>query len=79
MITINLDEIQRDLAGYLQRVSAGETLLIVQGDKPIAELKPVTSAEAHMRPFGLCAGKFTVPSNFDMPLPDSVLAEFEGA
>jgi antitoxin (DNA-binding transcriptional repressor) of toxin-antitoxin stability system len=79
MTTINLDDIQRDLKGYLQRVSAGETLLILQGDTPIAELKPVTPALQQLRPFGLCAGEFTVPPDFDTPLPDEILAEFEGA
>ena len=35
------------------------------------------SGELH-RPFGLCAGEFTTPDNFDDPLPNSVIAEFEG-
>ena len=78
MITINIDEMQRDLPGYLQRVRAGETLLILQGDKPIAELKPVAPVSEQLRPFGLCAGEFTVPVDFDAPLPDEVLTEFEG-
>ena len=77
MITVNLDEIQRDLAGYLQRVSAGETLLIMQADKAIAELKPVPSVKKNLRPVGLCAGEFTVPVDFDAPLPDAVLAGCE--
>ena len=77
MITINIDEIQRDLAGYLQRLSAGESLLIMQGDKPIAELKPVASVERNMRPIGLCAGEFTVPADFDASLSDAAIAEFE--
>jgi len=27
---------------------------------------------------GLCAGEFEVPADFDEPLPESVLREFEG-
>ncbi len=79
MITISLDEIQRDLPGYLKRVSAGETVLIVQGDTPVAELKPVTPTALQQRPFGLCAGESTVLNDFNEPLPEAVLAEFEGA
>ena len=30
------------------------------------------------RPFGLCAGAFVVPNDFDAPLPDDILREFEG-
>jgi Protein of unknown function (DUF2281) len=29
------------------------------------------------RPFGLCAGEFTVPSDFNDPLPESILSDFE--
>lgn len=80
MTTISLDEIQRDLVGYLHRVAAGETLLIVQADKPVAEIKPVSSnaAAKQLRPIGLCAGEFVVPDSFDAPLPDDLLDAFEG-
>ena len=30
------------------------------------------------RPFGLCAGEFSVPDDFDGPLPEYVIEEFEG-
>jgi antitoxin (DNA-binding transcriptional repressor) of toxin-antitoxin stability system len=40
---ISIDEIARDLPGYLQRVEAGETLMIMRGDKPVAEVKPAVS------------------------------------
>ena len=30
------------------------------------------------RPFGLCAGAFTVPDDFDAPLPEETLRGFEG-
>ena len=33
MATVTLDEIQRDFLGYLHRVQAGETLVIMQIDK----------------------------------------------
>ncbi len=34
--------------------------------------------EATSRPFGLCAGEFVVPDDFDAPLPDEILSLFEG-
>lgn len=66
---ITVDEIQRDLRGYLQRVEAGETLVVLQDDTPVAEIKPVASGSKTLRPFGLCSGEFVVPENFDEPLP----------
>jgi antitoxin (DNA-binding transcriptional repressor) of toxin-antitoxin stability system len=65
MTTITVEDIQRDLPGYLKRVSAGETLLIRQGDQLVAELKPVEARSEALRPFGLCAGEFAVPEDFD--------------
>lgn len=73
MTAITLDDMQRDLPGYLQRVRAGETLLIMQADQPIAELKPVTPPAQPLRPFGLCAGEFTVPADFDTSLHEEIL------
>jgi antitoxin (DNA-binding transcriptional repressor) of toxin-antitoxin stability system len=78
MTTVSIHELQRDPLGYLRRVEDGETLLIVRDEHPVAEIKPVAAQADQPRPFGLCAGQFTVPEDFDQPLPDDVLQEFEG-
>ncbi|MDZ7363634.1 MAG: type II toxin-antitoxin system prevent-host-death family antitoxin [candidate division KSB1 bacterium] len=83
MIQISVDEMKRDLPVYLHRVEAGETLVIVKAGKPVAEMKPITlnsidSTSKKLRPFGLCAGEFTVPDDFNEPLPERIIAEFEG-
>ena len=41
------------------------------------ELKPITNNK-QLRPFGLCAGEFTVPEAFDDPLPEEIRNTFEG-
>jgi hypothetical protein len=38
----------------------------------------VNSSSKQLRPFGLCAGEFTVPNDFDAPLPEDLLSAFEG-
>ena len=78
MTRVSVEEIQQDVSAFLQRVEAGETLLIVRTGKPIAELKPVVAPAEALRPFGLCAGAFTVPEDFDAPLPEDILNAFEG-
>ncbi len=78
MIRISVDEMGRDLPGYIQRVEAGETLVIVRGGRPVAEIKPAAPEIVGLRPFGLCSGEFVVPTDFDAPLPESVMSEFEG-
>jgi len=86
MLNVTIDEIQRDPLKYLHQVEAGETLVIVRSDKPVAlllpaganaELRPISSSK-QLRPFGLCAGEFTVPDDFDAPLPEDLLNAFEG-
>ncbi len=77
MLSVTVDDIQRDPLKYLHQVEAGETLVIFRADKPIAEIKPVASSQS-IRPFGLCAGEFTVPDDFDDPLPEDLLNAFEG-
>ncbi len=62
----------------LDRVEAGEHLVVVRGGHPVAELRPVLAAQPEPRPFGLCAGEFTVPDDSDEPLPEEVLRLFEG-
>ena len=78
MTQVSVEEIQRDVSAFLQRVEAGETLLIVRNGQPIAEIKPVVAPHQALRPFGLCAGEFTVPEDFDAPLPEDIINTFEG-
>jgi prevent-host-death family protein len=54
MVQVSVDDIKRDLPAYLQRVEAGETLVILKAGRPIAELKPIAPAVEAPRPFGLC-------------------------
>jgi prevent-host-death family protein len=78
MSTVSLQELQHDAAGLLDRVEAGEHLVVVRGGRPVAELRPVAACRNGARPYGLCAGEFTVPDDFDATLPVDVLREFEG-
>jgi antitoxin (DNA-binding transcriptional repressor) of toxin-antitoxin stability system len=78
MVQVNLEEILQNFPAYLQRVEAGETLIIVRAGQPVAEVKPVEGHPETLRPFGLCEGEFTVPENFDAPLPEDILHAFEG-
>ena len=78
MSSVSLQELQRDPDGLLDRVEAGEHLVVIRGGRPIAELRPIPAAQSGERPFGLASGAFTVPDDFDAPLPDEILRGFEG-
>jgi antitoxin (DNA-binding transcriptional repressor) of toxin-antitoxin stability system len=78
MSIITVQDIQRDFLDFLRRLEAGESFLIARDEQMLAEVRPVSAAAVQARPFGLCAGRFTVPHDFDRPLPDEILKEFEG-
>jgi antitoxin (DNA-binding transcriptional repressor) of toxin-antitoxin stability system len=78
MSTISIQEIQRNPADFLHRVVAGEAIIVLDGQHAVAEVKPLTARTPGQRPWGLAAGEFTVPDDFDAPLSDEVLNDFEG-
>ena len=70
-------EVEKHPSEYLDRVLGGETVLLVQNDRPVAEIRPLNAALGP-RPIGLAAGDFVVPDDFDAPLPSDLLDAFEG-
>jgi prevent-host-death family protein len=78
MSIVSLEDLERDPAGLLDRVEAGERLVVSREGRPVAELRPLAPAARGTRPFGLAAGAFTVPADFDAPLPEDLLRAFEG-
>ena len=78
MSSITVQEIQSDPDAFVRRIEAGESLLVLRDQHPVAEIKPVPPLPVNLRPFGLCAGQFSVPADFNDPLPSDVLQQFEG-
>lgn len=66
------------LSQLVQRAAAGETVLIGPNGHAIAKLTGLDAPTARKRRLGLLKGKLVVPENFDAPLPDDVIADFEG-
>jgi prevent-host-death family protein len=78
MSVVSLQELQQDPDALLDRVEAGEQVVVARGGRPVAELRLVPATQTGPRPFGLCAGAFVVPDDFDSPLPEEILQGFEG-
>ena len=53
----------------------GEEVIIAKAGKPIAVVSPYSMSEKERVP-GQDRGLFSVPEDFDEPLPDDVLAVF---
>lgn len=72
---VGVHEAKTHLSRLLKRVAAGEEIVIARSGRPVARLIPVETARR--RELGRDRGVFEVPEDFDAPLPESVLREFE--
>jgi prevent-host-death family protein len=78
MKKVNISEAKAHLSALVQRVAEGETLVICRRNVPVAELRPLPRTRRRKRPMGLARGTFEVPEAFLEPLPEDVVAGFEG-
>src|SRR5436190_22786821 len=51
MSNITLSQIQQDPLDFARRIEAGESMMIVEGSRPLAEIKPIASIRDTQRPF----------------------------
>ena len=75
MTEIGVHQAKTHFSELLRRVAAGEEIIIAKGGKPVARLVPVK--EPKIPQLGRDRGLFVVPQDFDAPLPNDVLSEFE--
>jgi len=72
---VTLHDVEAHLADLLDRVSLGEEITITRAGKPVARLVPALQPP-HSRQLGWSSGEFTVPDDFDAPLPHDVEGSF---
>ncbi len=77
MLQVNVHEAKTHLSRLLLRVSTGEEIIISKAGKPIARLVPYR-ARGNNRVLGQDVGKGWIADDFNAPLPDDLLAAFEG-
>ncbi len=77
MDTVNLYDAKTNLSSLVERAARGEEIVIAKAGRPWARLLPLAHRTTP-RPFDLLAGQVTVGPDFDDPLPDEILAAFEG-
>jgi prevent-host-death family protein len=73
--TINIPETTAQLTELIDRVQAGEEILLAQNGVAIARLVPIQAVPQRRIP-GQDKGKVTISSDFNAPLPDSILNDF---
>jgi prevent-host-death family protein len=72
---VNVHEAKSTLSSLLERVEAGEVIVIARNGRPIARLVAVETGDG-ARQWGRDRGAFTVPEAFDDALPPDILAGF---
>ncbi|MBC7482087.1 MAG: type II toxin-antitoxin system Phd/YefM family antitoxin [Rhizobacter sp.] len=78
-VQVNIYEAKTRLSELVDQASRGETVIIAKAGTPLAKLVPLSSGPKRKLVFGLMKGKISIADDFDAPLPDDVLAAFEGA
>ena len=77
IMQLNLYDAKTRLSELVEAASHGETVVIAKAGRPLAKLGPVDVVRKPVR-LGLMKGKIKIASDFDAPLPEAVLREFEG-
>jgi prevent-host-death family protein len=77
MRTVNIHEAKTHRSKLVDDASRGKEVIIAKAGKPMARLVPLASSRKP-RKLGVLAGEFTTPEDFDAPLPEEVIALFEG-
>jgi prevent-host-death family protein len=74
-LQVGVYEAKTTFSRLLERVAAGEEVVITRRGEEVARLVP--PAGRRTRRLGLDRGLLTVPDDFDSPLDDATLATFE--
>lgn len=74
MQNANIHDAKANLSQLVDAAMSGEEVVISKGGKPAVRLVPVKPV---LR-FGILRGQIRISDDFDAPLPDDILAAFEG-
>ena len=77
MTSVNVYEAKTKLSKLLQRVAAGEEIVVSNRGVPVARLIPFSQPRGR-RPLGIDNGRLRIADDFDAPLPPDILAGFLG-
>ena len=75
MDQVNIHQAKTQLSRLLERVAAGEEIIIAKSGKPFVKLVPFREVVRQPRRL---KGKIKIGRDFDAPLPDSLAAAFRG-
>lgn len=77
MRIVNIHEAKTEFSKLIEAVAQVEEIVIAKAGKPAAMLVPMPVHKPMRKP-GAMKGKIKIAADFDAPLPDDLLAAFEG-
>ena len=78
MPTINLYQAKTQFSRLVDLASSGTDVVIARAGKPVARLTQLEEKRERLTGLGALEGKGWIADDFDAPLPDEILAQFEG-
>jgi prevent-host-death family protein len=75
--TVNIYEAKTQLSKLVDVAAEGEDVIIARNGKPVARLTALKPEKLPLR-IGLMKGQIWIADDFDAPLPDEILAGFDG-
>ncbi|MGH7707214.1 MAG: type II toxin-antitoxin system Phd/YefM family antitoxin [Vulcanimicrobiaceae bacterium] len=78
MIKVNIAEAKAQLSRLLRAVRKGDMVTICERNVPVAELRCITARRKTKRPLGPAIPGYEIPDAFFEPLPEELLASWEG-
>ncbi len=78
MHVANIHEAKTHLSRLIDRVTAGEDIIIARAGKPVVRMVAYQEEQPPKRAPGIWKGKLKMSRDFDDELPDSIAAAFRG-
>lgn len=78
MKPINIYDAKTRFSELVDKAAAGNDVVVSRNGRPIAKITRLEGDQKQRIKFGTLKGKIKLRADFDAPLPDEILADFEG-
>jgi prevent-host-death family protein len=75
--SVNIYEAKTRLSQLVDQAAAGHDVIVSRNGKPLVRITQLQAPKRRIK-FGVLRGKVKIARDFDAPLPEQVLSQFEG-
>jgi prevent-host-death family protein len=75
--SVNIYDAKARLSQLIEKAASGEDVVLSRNGKPVARITQLRTGGRGVK-FGVLKGRIRIAQDFDAPLPDDVIATFEG-